>query len=103
MKKILTFLGLLLALAISAQNKRDPRSIHMMGVPIEGPIDSLRQALTVAEFAEWGQSDDGEDYYFRGNFYGIRAKLMVSITPFSIVACTSFSMGSIVASIHVAS
>ena len=81
MKKILTFLGLLLALTISAQNQTDPRSIHLRGIPVEGPIDSLRQALTTAEFAEWGQSDDGEDYYFRGNFYGIRAKLMVSITP----------------------
>ena len=81
MKKILTFLGLLLALTISAQNQTDPRSIHLMGIPVEGPIDSLRQALTTAEFAEWGQSDDGEDYYFRGNFYGIRAKLMVSVTP----------------------
>lgn len=81
MKKILTFLGLLLALTNSAQNQTDPRSIHLMGIPVEGPIDSLRQALTTAEFAEWGQSDDGEDYYFRGNFYGIRAKLMVSVTP----------------------
>ena len=81
MKKILTLLGLLLTLAIHAQSQRDPRSIHMMGIPVEGPIDSLRQALATADFAEWGQSDDGEDYYFRGNFYGIRAKLMVSITP----------------------
>ena len=81
MKKILTLLGLLLTLAIHAQSQRDPRSIHMMGIPMEGPIDSLRQALATADFAEWGQSDDGEDYYFRGNFYGIRAKLMVSITP----------------------
>jgi hypothetical protein len=81
MKKILTYLALLFALTVSAQTLTDPRSIRLNGIPIEGPIDSLRQALTEAEFAEWGQSDDGEDYYFRGNFYGIRAKLMVSITP----------------------
>ncbi len=81
MKKILILLLLLTTLSVSAQQSADPRSIHLMGIPIEGPLDSLRTLLKANDYAEWGQSDDGEDYYFRGNFYGIRAKLMVSIAP----------------------
>ena len=69
---------LLAALHVSAQSKGDPRSIQLMGIPIEGPIDTLKVTLKESDFTEWGKSDDGEDYYFRGNFYGIRAKLMVS-------------------------
>ncbi len=82
MKKAWSLLILLmLAVIASGQPATDPRSVRMMGIPIEGPLDSLRQALQAAEFNEWGQSDDGEDYYFRGNFYGFRAKLMVSVAP----------------------
>ena len=80
MKKILTFiLFWSTLLTATAQPRTDPRSIHVAGVPIEGPLDSVRTSLKAADFAEWGQSDDGEDYYFRGNFYGFRAKLMLSI------------------------
>jgi len=39
----------------------------------------VRIRLKAAEWAEWGNSEDGEDYYFRGKFYGIRAKLMVTV------------------------
>ena len=82
MKKI-SFIIILqtVILMVCAQPKGDPRSISLMGIPIEGPIDSLRQSLVEAQFAEWGQSDDGEDFYFRGNFYGFRSKLMVSVAP----------------------
>ena len=82
MKKI-SFIIILqtLVLWVCAQPKGDPRSISLMGIPVEGPIDSLRQSLVAAQFAEWGQSDDGEDFYFRGNFYGFRSKLMVSVAP----------------------
>ena len=78
MKKSFIIIMLLAALHVSAQSKGDPRSIQLMGIPIEGPIDTLKVTLKESEFTEWGKSDDGEDYYFRGNFYGIRAKLMVS-------------------------
>ena len=82
MKKI-TFIILLQMtfLIVCAQPKGDPRSISLMGIPVEGHIDSLRQSLVAAQFTEWGQSEDGEDYYFRGNFYGFRSKLMVSVAP----------------------
>ena len=82
MKKISFIIILqMLCLMVCGQPKGDPRSISLMGIPIEGPIDSLRQSLLAAQFAEWGQSDDGEDFYFRGNFYGFRSKLMVSVAP----------------------
>ena len=74
MKKSFIIIMLLAALHVSAQSKGDPRSIQLMGIPIEGPIDTLKVTLKESDF----KSDDGEDYYFRGNFYGIRAKLMVS-------------------------
>lgn len=65
-----------LTLCLHAQG--DPHSLRLMGTAIEGPIDSVRQQLVANGFKEWGQSDDGEDLYFRGNFYGIRAKLILS-------------------------
>ena len=81
MRKILSSLMLFVALAASAQQSADPRSIAVMGIPMEGPLDSVRLSLKDREFTEWGMSDDGEDYYFRGSFYGFRAKLMVSVAP----------------------
>lgn len=75
MKKLLTFiLFWSMLLTATAQPQTDPRSIQVAGIPIEGPLDSVRVSLKAGDFTEWGQSDDGEDYYFRGNFYGIRAK-----------------------------
>lgn len=68
-----------LSLLAVAQQGGDPRSLHFMGIPLEGPIDSLQSRLSAAGYAHWGSSDDGEDYYYRGKFYGIRAKLMVSV------------------------
>lgn len=81
MKKLLLVqLMLLLTTVLCAQSGADPRSLQLMGIPLEGSIDSLNPRLADAGFAEWGRSDDGEDYYYRGKFYGIRAKLLVSIS-----------------------
>ena len=77
MRKLLMVISLfLLTLGLYAQG--DPRSLRLMGTALEGPVDSVRQQLVASGFKEWGQSDDGEDLYFRGNFYGIRAKLILS-------------------------
>lgn len=77
MRKIMTVILLFLRVSL-AHAQGDPHSICMMDIAIEGPVDSLRQQLKDSGLTEWGQSDDGEDYYFRGNFYGIRAKIIVT-------------------------
>lgn len=69
------------AYPISLIPQNDPNSLRLMGVSLEGPVDSVSKRLKTAEWASWGQSDDNEDYYFRGTFYGIRAKLMVTVHP----------------------
>lgn len=70
---------LLVVLGLRAQG--DPHSLRLTGVSLEGPVDSVAKRLAAAEWTPWGQSDDGEDYYFRGKYYGIRAKLMLSVKP----------------------
>ena len=46
----------------------DPRALALQKVMLEGPIDSMRVMLTADGWTEWGGSDDGEDYYFRGTY-----------------------------------
>ncbi len=77
MKRISVILTILVV-SLCLWAKGDPHSIRLMGIPLEGPVDSVRQQLTAGGFTEWGQSEDGEDLYFRGNYYGIRAKLLVT-------------------------
>jgi hypothetical protein len=81
MYKTICQLCFLLCCAAAMAQQSDPRSLHMLGMALEGPVDSLRQQLTDSGFSEWGGSEDGEDFYFRGKFYGIRAKLIVSCSP----------------------
>ncbi len=71
---------LIVTTGLHAQTGTDPRSLQFVGIPLEGPIDSVNTRLVDAGFAEWGRSDEGDDYYYRGKFYGIRAKLLVSIS-----------------------
>ncbi|MBR1547104.1 MAG: hypothetical protein IJ637_00035, partial [Prevotella sp.] len=78
---LLTAIVTMLAMGARAQLAGDPRCVRFMGMPLEGPADSVRVQLTAAGFTEWGGSEDGEDIYFRGKYYGIRAKLMVSVQP----------------------
>lgn len=80
-KTIFNLLMLVVATVLHAQSGPDPHCLQLMGIPLEGPVDSLNVLLGEKEFVGWGQSDDGEDYYYRGKFYGIRAKLLVSVSP----------------------
>lgn len=79
MAKKLLILCLLLLGITSAQAQKDTRCMDFMGIPLEGPVDSFVVALKGKGFTEWGNSEDGEDLYFRGDYYGIRAKVMVNI------------------------
>ena len=93
MKKITTILILLCTL-LSLHAQGDPHSLRLMGIALEGPVDSVRQQLSNNGFKEWGQSDDGEDFYYRGNFYGIRAKLLVTkATDTNLVSSAYVTIG----------
>ena len=79
-KYILLILLILVELTgVEAQTQRDTRCMDFMGIPLEGPVDSFIVALKAKGFTEWGSSSDQEDLYFRGDYYGIRAKVMVNI------------------------
>ena len=78
MKKTVLLLWLMSIATWLAAQDTDPHSIRMGDIPLEGPIDSVMPHIKAAGYTEWGRSDDGEDYYYRGKFYGIRAKLLVS-------------------------
>lgn len=57
----------------------DTRCADFLGVPMEGPVETFTEGLKTKGFVEWGVSDDGTDLYFRGDYYGLRSKLVVSI------------------------
>ena len=91
MKKAVSIVLLaMLTMLLHAQLRSDPRCIHFLGLPLEGPADSLRQQLKALDFTEWGGSEDGEDIYFRGKYHGIRAKLMLSVIPLTDLVNTAY-------------
>ena len=89
MKRYIAVISLLLVVC-GVWSQTDPRCALLQGLPLEGPLDSVRVQLQAADWKEWGQSDDGEDYYFRGKYYGIRAKLLVSISPSSKLLTSAY-------------
>lgn len=96
MKKTLLALLLLLSasVAVQAERRQDSRCISFMGLPLEGPIDSLSNQLKKIGFTEWGASDDGDGLHFRGNYYGIRGKLFVAADAQSgLVSSASVTAG----------
>lgn len=57
----------------------DERCIDMMGVPLEGPDSVFIPALKSIGLEQYAPEDpDPGDYYFRGEFYGIKANFVVS-------------------------
>lgn len=75
---ILVIVLWLMMLPLGAQTTTDIRCLDYMGIPIEGAVDTFAVKLQAQGYTPWGDSGDGEDYYYRGTFFGIRAKLMVS-------------------------
>ena len=57
----------------------DARCLDIMGVPLEGPDSVFVPALESVGFERViSEDDEPGDYYFRGNFYGIRSNFVVS-------------------------
>lgn len=57
----------------------DERCIDLMGVPLEGPDSVFIPALKSIGMEQYSPEDsDPGDYYFRGDFYGIKTNFVVS-------------------------
>lgn len=57
----------------------DERCIDLMGVPLEGPDSVFIPALKSIGMEQYSPEDsDPGDYYFRGEFYGIKTNFVVS-------------------------
>ena len=81
MKRFFYFFFLLL-ISVSGwcQTLTDTRCMTLMDVPLEGADSVFIPALKSAGFEQVkGESDDPDTYYFYGDFYGIRSKLMVTV------------------------
>ena len=73
---VLTLLLTVATLPLAAAAQRtDPRCLSFLGIPLEGHPDSLTTALTKRGFTPWGEDDEGRN--FRGQFYGMRCKLLI--------------------------
>ncbi len=84
-----------MVLTLHAQNKTDLRCQDFLGIPLEGNADTMAIALKNQGFTEWGGSDDGEDMYFRGKYFGLRARLLVNIqTASRLVRSAHITIGS---------
>lgn len=58
----------------------DTRCLDLMGVPLEGPDTVFIPAFEQAGFERVVSDDDEADtYYFRGEYYGIKSNLTVSV------------------------
>ena len=91
---VMMLLLLAIGAALFAAGQRDPRCIEFMGLPLEGPADSIASRLKQMGFAEWGADADGEGLHFRGNYYGIRGKLYVGVDAGSgLVSSASVTLG----------
>ena len=90
-KYVITLFGILLSLLpTSAQiingNGRhyegptDARCLDLMGVPLEGPDSLFLPALESIGFERVVSEDDEPgDYYFRGDYFGIKGNLLITV------------------------
>ena len=81
---LFTFLPLSAQLATSTnpqyKGATDSRCLDIMGVPLEGPDSVFVPALESVGFERVVSDDDEpDDYYFRGDYYGIKSNLIVSV------------------------
>ena len=63
-----------------SQTPADPKSISMMGIPLEGPDSVFLMAFEGAGFVQVQPEDpDPDTYYLEGDFYGIKSSVMITI------------------------
>ena len=80
MRRLIIVITLFISVGVWSQTPTDPKSISIMGVPLEGPDTVFVPALESAGFTQV-QSEEPEPgtYYFEGDFYGIKASMTVSV------------------------
>ena len=62
------------------KGKKDSHCLDIMGVPLEGPDSVFVPALESVGFERViSEDDEPGDYYFRGDYYGIKANLVASV------------------------
>ena len=63
-----------------SQTPADPKSISMMGIPLEGPDSVFLMAFEGAGFVQvQPEEPDPDTYYLEGDFYGIKSSVMITI------------------------
>ena len=63
-----------------SQTPADPKSISMMGIPLEGPDSVFLTAFEGAGFVQVQPEDpDPDTYYLEGDFYGIKSSVMITV------------------------
>lgn len=62
------------------KGETDEHCLDLMGVPLEGPDSVFIPALESIGFVRViSEDDEPGDYYFRGDYYGLKSNLMVSV------------------------
>ena len=71
------------------KGQADARCLDIMGVPLEGPDSVFVPALESVGFERViSEDDEPGDYYFRGDYYGIKANLVVSVDAVAITTAS---------------
>lgn len=81
MRRIILLSYLLLSVAQGwSQIVADPKSISMMGIPLEGPDSVFLPAFESAGFVQVQPEEPEPDtYYLEGEFYGIKSSMMITV------------------------
>ena len=80
MRKLFVALSLIISAGAWSQTLADPKSISIMGVPLEGPDSVFIPALDSAGVKQVHPEDpEPYTYYFEGDFYGIKSTMMITV------------------------
>ena len=80
MRKLFVALSLIISAGAWSQTLADPKSISIMGVPLEGPDSVFIPALDSAGVKQVHPEEPEPDtYYFEGDFYGIKSTMTVTV------------------------
>lgn len=80
MRLLFVAFSMIISAGAWSQTLADPKSISIMGVPLEGPDSVFIPALENAGVKQVHPEEPEPDtYYFEGDFYGIKSTMMVTV------------------------